>query len=348
VRAALDMVLDGGVREGDERFLWEMLALVARAEADRAADTGKRDPDSVTPRIARLAAQLPVNVPLQNLFARLVAAEARRELVDTSQDPADWRELVTAADEAIAPVHLRAYLRFRLAEASAARGERAEAADAARQARGLIEPLGARPLLAQIESLVRAARLALHPVPDQARDTAGAGTRSGSATAARQVRGQNGRVPGHATVGEPSAASPGTAPGSGPSADSRARAGLGAGANQGPSQERLAAGASTAAGVPTGSPAARLGAEHEAAREEGRVAAVAGTGPSDLGLTRRELDVLRLVAEGLSNGQIGARLYISTKTVSVHVSNILAKLGVSSRTEAAAVAHRLRVFDNVA
>jgi DNA-binding NarL/FixJ family response regulator len=65
-------------------------------------------------------------------------------------------------------------------------------------------------------------------------------------------------------------------------------------------------------------------------------------------LTRRELDVLRLVADGLSNGQIGARLYISTKTVSVHVSNILAKLGVSSRTEAAAVAHRLRVFDNVA
>ena len=58
--------------------------------------------------------------------------------------------------------------------------------------------------------------------------------------------------------------------------------------------------------------------------------------------------MLRLVADGLSNGQIGTRLYISTKTVSVHVSNILAKLGVSSRTEAAAVAHRLRVFDNVA
>lgn len=68
----------------------------------------------------------------------------------------------------------------------------------------------------------------------------------------------------------------------------------------------------------------------------------------DLGLTPRELDVFRLVAEGLSNGQVGARLYISTKTVSVHVSNILAKLGVSSRTEAAAVAHRLRVFDVVA
>ena len=65
-------------------------------------------------------------------------------------------------------------------------------------------------------------------------------------------------------------------------------------------------------------------------------------------LTARETEVLRLVAEGLSNGQIGARLYISTKTVSVHVSNILAKLGVSSRTEAAAVAHRDRLLDDVA
>jgi ATP/maltotriose-dependent transcriptional regulator MalT len=66
------------------------------------------------------------------------------------------------------------------------------------------------------------------------------------------------------------------------------------------------------------------------------------------GLTARETDVLRLVSEGLSNGQIGARLYISTKTVSVHVSNILAKLGVSSRTEAAAVAHRDRLLESAA
>jgi len=65
-------------------------------------------------------------------------------------------------------------------------------------------------------------------------------------------------------------------------------------------------------------------------------------------LTARETEVLRLVAEGLSNGQIGTRLYITTKTVSVHVSNILAKLGVSSRTEAAAVAHRDRLLGDAA
>jgi DNA-binding CsgD family transcriptional regulator/tetratricopeptide (TPR) repeat protein len=62
------------------------------------------------------------------------------------------------------------------------------------------------------------------------------------------------------------------------------------------------------------------------------------TGPQPL--TPRELDVLALVADGRTNRQIAARLFISEKTVSVHVSNILAKLGVQGRTEAAAVAGR--------
>ena len=61
---------------------------------------------------------------------------------------------------------------------------------------------------------------------------------------------------------------------------------------------------------------------------------------SRLGLTAREVEVLRLVADGLSNSQIAERLVISRKTASVHVSNILSKLGVSTRVEAAGVAHR--------
>ena len=57
-------------------------------------------------------------------------------------------------------------------------------------------------------------------------------------------------------------------------------------------------------------------------------------------LTRRESEILALVAAGRSNGEIGSQLFISTKTVSVHVSNILAKLGAAGRTEAAAIARR--------
>ncbi|WP_254886153.1 helix-turn-helix transcriptional regulator [Streptomyces sp. NA02950] len=69
---------------------------------------------------------------------------------------------------------------------------------------------------------------------------------------------------------------------------------------------------------------------------------------AELGLTPRERDVLRLVAAGHSNRQIAEELFISPKTASVHVSNILAKLGVSGRGEAAALAHRLRVVDGLA
>ncbi len=67
--------------------------------------------------------------------------------------------------------------------------------------------------------------------------------------------------------------------------------------------------------------------------------------PSPFGLTDRELQVLRLVNEGRSNGEIGAALFISVKTASVHVSNILRKLGAANRIEAAAIARRHEILE---
>ncbi len=69
--------------------------------------------------------------------------------------------------------------------------------------------------------------------------------------------------------------------------------------------------------------------------------------PGDtFGLSRREREVLVQLAQGRTNREIGERLFISQKTVGVHVGNILAKLGVSGRVEAAAVAIRLGLTES--
>jgi DNA-binding CsgD family transcriptional regulator len=66
--------------------------------------------------------------------------------------------------------------------------------------------------------------------------------------------------------------------------------------------------------------------------------------PDPFGLTPRERQVLALLAEGATNRQIGDALYMAEKTASVHVSRILAKLGVQGRTQAAAIAHRQQLI----
>jgi ATP/maltotriose-dependent transcriptional regulator MalT len=81
----------------------------------------------------------------------------------------------------------------------------------------------------------------------------------------------------------------------------------------------------------------------EEAREEAEPATPSQL--EQLGLTEREVEVLEYVAAGRSNREIGEALFISAKTASVHVSNILRKLGVTSRVQAATVAHRLGLFD---
>ena len=98
--------------------------------------------------------------------------------------------------------------------------------------------------------------------------------------------------------------------------------------------------------------AARLGAEplRRAIEQLGRHARIdlgstaetaAAAATDTIGLTDREREVIQLVAAGRSNQQIAETLFITRKTASVHVSNILGKLGVANRVEAAAVAHRL-------
>jgi DNA-binding NarL/FixJ family response regulator len=84
---------------------------------------------------------------------------------------------------------------------------------------------------------------------------------------------------------------------------------------------------------------ARLRLAPDEAPGEGAAAAPADEDP--FGLTPRERQVLALVASGATNREIGRQLYMAEKTASVHVSRILVKLDVRSRTEAAGVAHRL-------
>jgi DNA-binding CsgD family transcriptional regulator/tetratricopeptide (TPR) repeat protein len=112
-----------------------------------------------------------------------------------------------------------------------------------------------------------------------------------------------------------------------------------------PEVDAMLAESTGTAGAATADPAAAV-----AGRSNGRselVKAIAGErGPAvrktdTFGLSGREREVLALVAQGRTNREIGERLFISQKTVGVHVGNILAKLEVSGRVEAAAVAIRL-------
>jgi DNA-binding NarL/FixJ family response regulator len=92
-------------------------------------------------------------------------------------------------------------------------------------------------------------------------------------------------------------------------------------------------------------PRARSFSSSVAQPDLGRVEALSRTvtTPRAGGLSRRELQVLRLVAGGKTNRAIAAELFISERTVERHISNIFTKLGISSRTAAAAYAYEHRL-----
>jgi DNA-binding NarL/FixJ family response regulator len=240
---------------GDEQeygfYILRLYAAAVRAQADL-AERARALGDEEAARLAQARAEQALaraetvnenGSPGTAAYQDLCRAEASRAAAST--DPGPWSAAIDSF-EAMSYPFFAALCRQRRAEVLLAAGDRAAATADLADARAVAASLGAKPLLAEIESLARRARLDVDVAPVEA------------------------------------------AAGNGLPADDMA---------------------------------------------------------SQLGLTAREMDVLRLVAEGLTNREIAARLYISDKTASVHVSRILAKLDVRSRVEAAGVAHRLGIAD---
>lgn len=92
--------------------------------------------------------------------------------------------------------------------------------------------------------------------------------------------------------------------------------------------------------------AERIGMSALLARTKAAGAQVRRSAPAPDGLSRRELEILRLVAAGQSNREIGTQLFISEHTVANHMRNILRKTGAANRTEAAGYAYRNDLLDN--
>jgi ATP/maltotriose-dependent transcriptional regulator MalT len=237
---------------GDPRYKWPVLSFTARTEADRALaarDEGRPVPDDATALSAAVRDEvlsMDPRSPADHGHRSLVAAEHARLRREGEVDA--WREAVERCRTMNEPVPL-AYALFRHAEALSSAGDAEAAGAAAGEALTLAQTVGAAPLEADVDALIRGARLRAA--------AAGNGTASCAAAAADAEPGELKR----------------------------------------------------------------------------------------LGLTAREGEVLRLVADGRSNSQIAEALFISRKTASVHVSNILSKLGVSTRVEAAALAHRRGIAD---
>ncbi|WP_280672386.1 MULTISPECIES: helix-turn-helix transcriptional regulator [unclassified Kitasatospora] len=128
----------------------------------------------------------------------------------------------------------------------------------------------------------------------------------------------------------------------------RAAAGAGRREEAGPLLHEAAALAALRGDAALGQEIARLVDRAGVARPAAEEPKGAPAPTAAFALTPRETDVLRLLTQGWTNRQIAQELFISPKTASVHVSNILAKLEVSGRGEAAALAHRLRLFPEAA
>ena len=244
-REVIDRALAGHVTSEEPRYKWPVMSLAARIEADRvqaARDEGREAPeDAVRRAVALLAEAEAMQTPSLVDRGHLALVRGEHARLRASDEIDAWAAAVEAC-RAMSEPHPLAYALYRQADALSTAGHSNGAADAARESLSLARGMGATPMIADIEALVRRARLRI--------DDDGAAAASASSNE--------------------------------------------------PSSNFL----------------------------------------EQLGLTPREREVLALVAQGLSNSEIAQQLFISRKTASVHVSNILSKLGVSTRVQAAALAHR--------
>ena len=311
------------VREtGDWSLIAKMAATVAEVDSAAAADasvrrdlaglaairTRSRDVVGAARRAVTRSGVRAANGSRREADAYLALAMAHRDRLEGRDDPDAWDRLAHAWVELANPYEV-ARARWREAEAILGSGE-------GRSARSRAKPV-----------LDEAARIAIslsaRPLLREIRDLAG--------RAMIPLPAEVDRV-----VGEPDGSAVQAAANASAGGNGREAALIAVGpGGDGASIEDSSVPVAGAAGAP--SPLVRgVVGEPPVARTD------------TFGLSPREQEVLALIAEGRTNREIGERLFISQKTVGVHVGNILAKLRVSGRVEAAAVAIRLGLAETAA
>jgi DNA-binding CsgD family transcriptional regulator/tetratricopeptide (TPR) repeat protein len=311
---------------GDWSLIAKMAATVAEVDSSAATDAGtRRDLAALASirsrsndvvRAARAAVERSgVRSTIgsrREADAWLAQAVAHRERLEGRDDPVTWDRLARAWSSLANPYEL-AKARWHEAEAMLGSGEgraaRSRARPSLEEAARIATELQARPLLREVGLLAGRAMIRLAVAEPALVEL----TETGAA-----VPGGNGHEAGMVAVG--------------PGVDDAQAA-------------TTASAATTDRTGDRGQPVA-AGADGRSSLLRGLVGEPAPARRDTFGLSRREREVLALIAEGRTNREIGERLFISQKTVGVHVGNILAKLAVSGRVEAAAVAIRLGLTES--
>jgi DNA-binding CsgD family transcriptional regulator len=319
-RSAVDEGIAQVERTGDDEVLALLCLTGLRVVSDRARGADGRSTQRAKAReaaaIERYAARLgtlvtaPTGIAAPTVRAIGAAWGAERLRLDGAACPDAWAD-VARLWRGVEQPRLAALATIRRAEAALRDPDRrADAPAALAEALDGAHAIGSRLLAHAAREVARRAGI---PLPTAA------GPGPGPTTAAPGITGDGAGAPWPlGASGGPGAAADEASGGPGPAGAAGTSDPWGAGA-----PDHGGHGAGTAAGAAT---------------------AGGGHGPDPVApLTRREREVLELVAAGATNRQIGAMLYISTKTASVHVSRILAKLGAASRGEAAAVARQAGV-----